>query len=278
MAGFRGKKPISRMTSRPPSPKAPTVNPGLSSRRPMTPPAKDRNADNPQRRVLYGRRKGRRLRVAQAGLVEHLLPRIEIPYDPEGGTLVPETLFGFAPVDIWLEIGFGAGEHLLAQAQSHPETGFIGCEPYLNGVVKLLGGVDRSGLGNIRIFRDDARLIFGRLPDSCLGRGFVLFPDPWPKTRHHKRRIVSHRVVEAFARTLKPGAELRIATDDPGYLAWILRHVLRNGKFEWLARRPADWRARPDDWPRTRYEAKALAAGRRCAYLRFIRRPDGDSD
>ncbi len=267
MADSRGKKPIWPTISRPPSPEPTTDG---------TPPVNRRSGNVPPRRVLYGRRKGRRLRAAQAGLVEHLLPRIEIPHDPEGGMLVPDALFGFSPGDIWLEIGFGAGEHLLAQAQAHPGIGFIGCEPYLNGVVKLLGGIDRAEIDNIRIFRDDARLLLDRLPDSCLGRGFVLFPDPWPKTRHHKRRIVSSPVLESLARALKPGAELRIATDDPGYLTWILQHVLRNGGFEWLARRPADWRARPDDWPPSRYELKALAAGRRCAFLRFKRRRDAN--
>lgn len=230
--------------------------------------------DNPRRRVLYGRRKGRRLRLGQSRLVAEYLPKIEIPELPETGFLSPLDLFPPDCKEAWLEIGFGAGEHMLAQAQAHQQVGFIGCEPFFNGVVQLISGMHDSGTENIRIYRDDARLMLARLPDAGVAKAFVLFPDPWPKTRHHKRRIISKSVLDQLHRILKPGAELRIATDDPGYLDWILQHVIPHGGFDWLARQPADWREKPDDWPDSRYEAKAQLAGRSCAYLRFVTRAD----
>jgi tRNA (guanine-N7-)-methyltransferase len=239
----------------------------------MTAPTDRARDEHPRRqRILYGRRKGRRLRPGQARLVAEYLPQIEITEPPEPGFLNPCALFPPGLDDIWLEIGFGAGEHLLAQADSNPRVGFIGCEPFFNGVVQLLGGIHERGITNIRIYRDDARLLLARLPDSGVARAFVLFPDPWPKTRHHKRRMISKPVLDELARILKPGAELRIATDDPGYLDWILQRVIGHGGFDWLARRPVDWREKPDDWPDSRYEAKALQAGRPCAYLRFVSR------
>lgn len=222
-----------------------------------------------RRRILYGRRNGRRLRPGQRDLFETLLPQVEIDLD----RFSLETLFDHDPAEIWLEIGFGGGEHLIRQAQTHPDVGVIGCEPFINGVVKLLGEMQRQDCGNIRLFRDDARQLVDLLPTRSIGRAFILFPDPWPKTRHHKRRIVSDEVIENLADALKDGAELRIATDDPGYLEWILWHMRRHPEFEWQARRPEDWRVRPDDWPATRYEGKALAAGRACAFLRYVRRP-----
>jgi tRNA (guanine-N7-)-methyltransferase len=242
----------------------------------MTPADEARGARPPSRRVLYGRRQGRRLRPGQSALVADFLPRVEISELPENRPFDPRPLFAPGIDDVWLEIGFGGGEHLLAQAEVHRRTGFVGCEPFLNGVVKLIGALQDRGLDNVRIYRDDARLLLARLPDASLGRAFVLFPDPWPKTRHHKRRIISPPVLDDLARVLRPGAELRIATDDAGYLDWILCHVLGHGGFDWLARRPADWRDKPDDWPDSRYGDKARLAGRRCTYLRFVSRRDGD--
>ena len=222
-----------------------------------------------RRRILYGRRSGRRLRTGQRERVETLLPEVEID-DLE--SFSPARLFGDGR-DVWLEIGFGGGEHLAWQARENADVGLIGCEPFLNGVVKLLGDMDRDGLANIRLFRDDARLLAERLPEQSIARAFILFPDPWPKTRHHKRRIVSDDMLRCLAGALADGAELRIATDDPGYLDWILWHMRRHPVFEWQARRPDDWRVRPADWPATRYETKAIDAGRRCAFLRYVRRP-----
>ena len=142
----------------------------------------------------------------------------------------------------------------------------------MNGVVKILSRIQAENLGNIRLYRDDARLLVERLPENSLGRAFILFPDPWPKLRHHKRRIVSDEVLAHLARALKGDAELRIATDDPGYLEWILWHLRRHPAFAWQARSPHDWRNRPDDWPATRYQEKAIAAGRDCAFLTYKRR------
>ncbi len=224
-------------------------------------------------RVLFGRRKGRPLRSGQQALVDRLLPEIEIAPPPAGTTVDPRRLFDFPPTAVWLEVGFGAGEHLAAQARAATSTGMIGCEPFLNGVARLLAAVDRDGLVNIRIFRDDARLLLATLATASIQRAFVLFPDPWPKSRHHKRRFISRDNIIRLARVLDDGAELRIATDDPGYQAWVLEHMLACDDFEWTAGRASDWRLRPADWPVTRYESKATASGRRCAFFRFRRKP-----
>ena len=237
----------------------------------MTGPADEAHAETPPpRRVLYGRRKGRRLRPGQSRLVAKYLPKIESSELPETGCLDPRALFPPDCDEFWLEIGFGAGEHMRAQAEANRRVGMIGCEPFFNGVVQLISAMRDRKIENIRIYRDDARLLLARLPDSAIARAFVLFPDPWPKTRHHKRRIISKSVLDQLARVLKPGAELRIATDAAGYLDWILHHMIGHGGFRWQARRPSDWREKPDDWPASRYEAKAQLAGRSCAYLRFI--------
>jgi tRNA (guanine-N7-)-methyltransferase len=184
-----------------------------------------------------------------------------------------DALFGSARSAIWLEIGFGGGEHLAHLAEQHPQTRFIGCEVFENGIVKLLAQVERRRLDNIRIFPDDARLIITAMPPASVDRAFILFPDPWPKRRQHKRRIVSRATLDGLAKIMSDGAELRLATDDGDYLCWILERVTAHPAFEWLARRPGDWRERPPDWPPTRYEAKARAAGRSPAFLRVRRRP-----
>jgi tRNA (guanine-N7-)-methyltransferase len=225
-------------------------------------------------RTLYGRRKGRPLRPHRAALVEELLPLLEITV--AGGAqdpIEPAGCFPALPREVWLEIGFGGGEHLAWQARHHPDIGMIGCEPFLNGVARLLSEIDAQALRNVRIFRDDARMLLERLADASIARAFILFPDPWPKARHHKRRIIGPATVPHLARILRDGAELRIATDDADYKGWILQHVLAGGGFRWTARRPCDWRERPADWPATRYEAKASEAGRRPAFLRFTRLP-----
>jgi len=221
---------------------------------------------------LYGRRRARPLRPGQRRLREELLPRLAIGL-PAAGPLDHRSLFPMPVRDVWLEIGFGAGEHLAEQAEHHPEIGFIGCEVFEDGIVRLLGEVARRGLGNIRMFTDDARLLLAALPPGSIGRIFILFPDPWPKRRHHKRRLVAPATLDLLAAVMSDGAELRLATDDRDYLAWMLQHATAHPDFVWLARRPADWRERPDDWPETRYEAKARTAGRMPAFLRFTRRP-----
>jgi tRNA (guanine-N7-)-methyltransferase len=233
-------------------------------------PADDPAAGAPPRRI-YGRRRGRPLRPGQQQLKQDLLPQLAIKL-PEAGVLDPAELFAEWPSAVWLEIGFGAGEHLAAQAEAYPEIGFIGAEVFENGVARLVGEITRRGLGNIRVFPDDIRILLDALAPASLERVFILFPDPWPKTRHHKRRLVSTATLNRLAMLMRPGAELRLATDDRNYLAWMLEHATRHPAFEWLARRPLDWRERPADWPPTRYEEKARAVGRTSAFLRFARR------
>jgi tRNA (guanine-N7-)-methyltransferase len=201
-----------------------------------------------------------------------LLPRLAINFPPSG-YLDTAALFDAARASIWFEIGFGGGEHLAQLAEQHPRIGFIGCEVFENGIVKLLAQIERRRLYNIRIFPDDARLIMAAMPPASVARTFILFPDPWPKRRQHKRRIVSRPTLDGLAEIMTDDAELRVATDDADYLSWILERITTHPAFEWLARRPGDWRERPPDWPPTRYEAKARAAGRSPAFLRVRRRP-----
>jgi tRNA (guanine-N7-)-methyltransferase len=172
---------------------------------------------------------------------------------------------------VWLEIGFGGGEHLLWQARHNPNIGLIGCEPFEDGIVKVLGAVEQEELGNVRLYPDDARPLLRWLSGASLGRVFVLFPDPWPKKRQQKRRLVSEGTLRELARVMRPGAELRIATDIGSYVSWILQAAAEQGQFHWTAQCAADWRARGADWPETRYEQKALREGRRSAYFRFRR-------
>jgi tRNA (guanine-N7-)-methyltransferase len=222
------------------------------------------------RRILHGRRQGPKLRPGRRQLLAEQLPALGFGVEP-GRSLDPLALFAPRPRAVWLEIGFGGGEHLAAQAAAHPEVGCIGVEPFINGVAKLLALVEAQGLDNVRVLMDDARLLLTALPDATIERAFVLFPDPWPKLRHHKRRIVNPRTLAELARVIRPGGELRLATDDPGYRRWMLAALLAEPRFAWLAERASDWRERPDDWPPTRYERKALAAGRRPVFLRFRR-------
>ena len=238
------------------------------------------------RRTLHGRRRGKKLRAGQQSLLDALLPRLAVALpadavvDAEGAVVESAVkidlgrLFGGAlpPAGVWLEIGFGAGEHLVWQAEHHPDVGLIGCEPYVNGVAKCLAHIERTGVSNVRLFSDDARLLMAALPPRSLSRVFVLFPDPWPKTRHHKRRFVTRRNLDVLARLMRPQSELRLATDDPAYLPWMIEHACTHSAFEWLAERCDDWRSRPGDWPPTRYEQKMLA-GHRPAFLRLRRRP-----
>jgi tRNA (guanine-N7-)-methyltransferase len=221
---------------------------------------------------FFGRRHGRRLRPGRSQRLDILLPRLRVAIPTNGGTLEPGGLFEPAVTDVWLEIGFGGGEHLAAVAAENPRTGFIGCEPYVNGVANLLVLVERHCLNNVRVFDDDARLVLGRLPEASIGRVALLFPDPWPKKRHANRRFVCRETLDALARVLSDGAELRIATDEPLLVRWTLAALIAHPAFRWSPRGPEDWRCRPADWPATRYEQKALARGARCTYLRIVRR------
>lgn len=218
----------------------------------------------------FGRRKGKPLSPRQERLLSDVLPRVVLPISaPPPDPL--SRLFAVETRDTWLEIGFGGAEHLILQARSNPSVGCIGVEPYLNGIVKAVDGIEAFALGNVRIFDGDARSVLEWLPAGSIARVFVLFPDPWPKKRHRKRRLLNDATLGAIARVLRAGGELRLASDIPDYVAEMLEVTLRTHAFRWLAERPADWRMRPDDWPPTRYEAKARAAGRPCAYLRFER-------
>jgi tRNA (guanine-N7-)-methyltransferase len=215
---------------------------------------------------LYGRRRGHKLRPGQRRLTETLLPTLSFALPVDLPTLFPK------PVEaIWLEIGFGGGEHLAAQAEAHPGIGFIGSEVFENGIARLTTAIASRGLANIRIFPEDARLLLAALPANSIARTLILFPDPWPKARHRKRRLVAAPTLDELARIMPPGAELRLATDDPDYLAWMLEAATAHPAFRWTARTAADWRQRPADWPPTRYEQKAIAAGRTAAFLRFER-------
>lgn len=219
-------------------------------------------------RVLYGRRQGPKLRPGSRLLLQERLPELEVQVTPG---LDPRAMFEPVPSAIWLEIGFGGGEHLAARAAEHPQVGFLGVEPFINGVAKLLRAVDDHALLNVRVLRDDARLLLKALPTASVERAFVLYPDPWPKVRHHKRRIVNADTAADLARVVQPGGELLLATDVPDYARWMLAIILAQPGFAWLAERAADWREPPDGWPGTRYENKAVAAGRRPTYLRFAR-------
>jgi len=242
-----------------------------------------------QGKKLFGRRKGPALSERQKELMARLLPELALrPQEGRPAADYFEPRYSENLSDVWLEIGFGAGEHLLWQAIAHPQVGIIGVEPYVSGIAKLLsklnspspaggdgqgeGAVSQSLRPNIRLYAEDARDIIAALPDASLSRVFLLFPDPWPKTRHHKRRFVQMDMLDRLARVMRKGAEFRFATDHLGYLAWALERLSAHSEFAWLARSPEDWRQRPADWPQTRYEAKAMAAGRTCTYLRFVRR------
>jgi len=196
-----------------------------------------------------------------------LAPRLEVDLAAlRSGTL-------FEPGrELWLEIGFGGGEHLLARAAENPDVGFVGCEPFVNGVAKLLAGIEALGLTNLRVRADDATGLIEAAPDATFSRIYLLYPDPWPKRRQLKRRFVSERNIAALARVLKPGGELRFATDIDDYAGWTLRRFAASPLFAWEARTADDWRLPWAGWAPTRYEAKARAAGRSSAYLTFRRR------
>lgn len=214
----------------------------------------------PETERFYGRRAGKTLRSSRQRLIDGLLPKIKVA--------VPPDLSGWH--DIWLEVGFGAGEHLAWQAVHNPETLMIGCEPFINGVARLLDYVETQKLDNVRIHPDDARPLLDSLPDSCLGRVFVLFNDPWPKKRHHHRRFINPHTLDRLARVMKAGAELRVASDNQGLVFWMIDHIRQHGAFEWKLERCHEWLARPSDWPPTRYEQKRLHG--RPVFLRFTRK------
>jgi tRNA (guanine-N7-)-methyltransferase len=210
----------------------------------------------------YGRRRGRKASARQASLLHEVLPRLA--FDPAH---LPE---GFAQT--WLEIGFGGGEHLLWQARQNRDVALIGCEPFEDGVIKVLSAVTAEDLANVRIHMGDVREILKSIAPNSIDRAFVLFPDPWPKRKHRKRRLVNSSLLALLACAMRPGAELRIGTDIGDYARTMLEAFATELNFAWQAVTPADWRVRPSDWPETRYEAKAVREGRRRYYFRFLRR------
>ena len=228
-----------------------------------------------RRRRVHGRRLGYRLRPGRQALLERALPRLRLDLPAGDRARIDVSGLFPAPVrDLWLEIGFGAGEHLAHQLRTDPAAGAIGCEPFVHGVAGLLRHLEADGTADrVRIFPDDARLLVERLPAACIGRLFVLFPDPWPKKRHHKRRLIDTETVAEFARVMKDGAEFRWASDDTGYAEWTLARVAANGAFVRAAAGPRVGHGRPADWPETRYERKARAEGRTPVFLRFVRTP-----
>lgn len=227
-------------------------------------------------RAFFGRRKGKRLRGQQERRLAELLPALRIDLPPDDRPLDPRTLFpamAAPPEALWLEIGFGGGEHLAAQAAAQPTVGIIGAEPFVNGVVKLLAAIEAQGLRKVRIRDADVTALLARLPDACLDRVYLLYPDPWPKRRQRKRRFVSDASLAEIGRVLKDGGLFRFASDIDDYAGWTLVRAARCPDLTWTARGAQDWTQPFPGWPGTRYEAKALEAGRRPTYLEFARYP-----
>jgi tRNA (guanine-N7-)-methyltransferase len=225
-----------------------------------------RDGPAPVRR-LYGRSRGKALRAGQERLLAEALPLFSI--EPEA--LAAGRAFASLPREVWLEIGFGSGEHLIEQAKANPDVGIVGCEPFLNGVVAALAGLKRERLSNVRLRRGDAQALIEAVPDAFFSRVFMLYPDPWPKRRHHKRRVVTVGMIEALARVMPGGAELRFATDVDDYAGWTLARFLASPHFRWAAPRADYWRRPWPEWCPTRYEAKARSEGRGSVYLTFVR-------
>ena len=220
---------------------------------------------------FFGRRRGRPLSTAMRKRLDKLLPEFSLPAGPH----TTSSLIACFPVTpnapISLEIGFGGGEHLAALAKARPDAAFIGAEPFINGIVSLLRHIDEQNLKNIRIWPNDVRLILGDLPESSLTSVYVMFPDPWPKARHAKRRIFNPSMLDELSFCLKPGGSLRFASDHPVAKSWLLAEVIRNSAFSWTAQSAKDWRLRPFDWPQTRYMVKGLREGRESSWFDFKR-------
>ena len=233
------------------------------------PPFRD-EAPSGQARSFFGRRKGHKLRPHHASLIEDLLPRLALDISAKP----PATLTALFPDGtkaVRLEIGFGGGEHLLAEAAAFPNTGFIGCEPYVNGMAKILAQIEARGLSNIRLFAGDAAELLAWVPPQSLTRIDLIHPDPWPKRRHWKRRFVQDATIAAMARALTPHGEFRFVCDIDDYTSWTLWHMQGAADFLWRAERAEDWRAPWPGYTMTRYGAKATREGRKASYLRFQR-------
>ena len=230
----------------------------------------------PDRPVFHGRRHGRKLSPKALENLEWALDRygIDPGNDPgsAAGRLDPASLFEGNGAPLFLEIGFGGGEHLAARAAENPGARFIGAEPFINGIAKLARNIREAELGNIRVWPEDVRLLLPKLPEAALDGAFILFPDPWPKYRHRERRILQPRMIGELARLIRPGGSLLLASDHATAKSWILSTMLEAEAFEWLAGGPADWREPPEGWPGTRYGAKAERQGRRSSWFPYRRR------
>ena len=232
---------------------------------------KDSHPSGAPWRNFYGRRKGKALRDSQKEYLDQDLADLSpgaVDWDENPGRLPLDMATRFKGKPVWLEVGFGGGEHMVHQAALHPEVEIIGCEPFINVVAMLLGKIRDAGVSNIAIYPDDVRDLFDVLPVGSIERAFLLYPDPWPKKRHHRRRFVTPEHLEPLARVMAPGAIFRVATDIPDYVRQALEEVPKAG-FDWLAEGSADWREPWTDWIETRYENKALREGRVPHYLTF---------
>lgn len=212
---------------------------------------------------LYGRARSKALSALQQSLLDDFLPTVSLPQDGPVEMPAGET---------WLEVGMGGGEHFIAQAKANPDKFLMGFEPFQNGMAKTLTAIQDNGLANVSVTMDDARPYLARMPNGSFSRAFILYPDPWPKRRHWKRRIISDSFVAEMARLIRPGGELRFVSDIPHYQQWALWHILRNGNFDWQAETADDWRKAPADHVTTKYEQKALREKRTPAYLLFTRK------
>ncbi|MCF4097005.1 tRNA (guanosine(46)-N7)-methyltransferase TrmB [Maritalea mediterranea] len=223
-----------------------------------------------ERRAFFGRRSTHKLTPTQQKLMDELMPNIEIRL--EEAALDPATLFQNAQAPLMLEIGYGGGEHLARHAKANPDKNFIGCEPFIDGVGKMLAKIDADGLNNVRLYREDALHLLRALPDQSIAGAYLLYPDPWPKKRHHKRRFINPVTLGELSRLLKPGAEFRVATDIDDYATWVLAHMVRRDDFVWQPQKASEWRDPWTDWEPTRYEEKARREGRSSYYFSFYRK------
>lgn len=233
----------------------------------------DRHPSGAPWRNFYGRFRGKTIRAAQHDYLENDLAALSpgaVSWEDNPHRTPLDLQAPFEGRDVWLEIGFGGGEHLVHMAETYPEVGLIGCEPFVNGVAMLLGKIRKAKVENLRVHPGDARDLFDVLPEASISKVFLNYPDPWPKKRHHRRRFVTPEHLVPLHRVMKPGAELRVATDIPDYVRQTLEQVPRHG-FDWLAERPGDWQKPWEDWLSTRYEQKALREGRVPHYLTFRR-------
>lgn len=231
--------------------------------------ANEKQPPDTSERAFFGRSRGKALRPGQAQQIAGALPRYRLP---EAGAIDDLAALFVRPVrEVRLEIGFGGGEHLLNAMRLEPDVGFIGCEPFVNGMAKFLAAADREGLANFRLWDQDATRLLPRLPAASLARIDLFYPDPWPKRRQRKRRFVSPRTLDLIARALKPGASFRFASDIDDYVGWTLARIAQTPAFGWEPRSADDWRRPYPNWVRTRYEAKAIEAGRVPSYLTFAR-------